>query len=96
MYSQWTTDSQGNKKQKWFDQHIVEKVIRTVDANDTFYFGQGAYRYKAQVSQSYLCVALIITDRDGKLGMSTNAPLNRVYCSTGEASTGSARIWAGP
>jgi hypothetical protein len=91
-YSQWTKDSKGNKKVKFFQHQFIDKVTRADNGDDTFTFGRGYYSYKVQVQEGYRTISLTMSN---PAGAERNMSLDRMYLPSGETSTGSARIWTG-
>lgn len=92
LSSQWTVDSKGFTKQKWFSAQTVQKVSKTDDGEDSFYLHQGWYAYDVQSQQGYQSISITMSNPGG--GKSTMT-LNRVYQPKGDAPVEAARIWTG-
>lgn len=91
-YSQWTVDSKGNKKQKWFSHQPIDKVSRAENGDDSFHFGQGWYKYEVLAREAYRTISITMSNPGG--GKSTMT-LERTYFSSGETPPAPARMWTG-
>jgi hypothetical protein len=90
-FSQWTHDSKGNKKVTWCQQQTIDKVTREDNGDDSFHFGAGWYKYQVVASQGYQTLSIKMYTS----GSSSTMNVERMYLSAGDASAGSARLWAG-
>ncbi|GAB1318009.1 hypothetical protein MFIFM68171_08219 [Madurella fahalii] len=91
-HSQWTVDSRGNRKQNWSQCQTIDKVTRSENGEDTFYFGKGYYSYAVQAQQGYQALSITMSNPGGsKKTMS----VDRTYTSSGDVSMDEARIWTG-
>lgn len=91
-HSQWTVDAKGNKKKNWSQYQTIDKVTRTANADDTFYFGQGYYSFEVQAQQGYRAISLTMSNPGGSKKTMT---LERTYLSSGDGLVDPARIWTG-
>lgn len=92
LYSQWTSDSQGNKNKQWFMGQKVVKIVKDDSGNDTFQLTHGYYTWELQSQQNYQTVTVVMSKYDG---YTSSMPLDRAYQLDGETSTDPARIWTG-
>ncbi|KAF7551999.1 hypothetical protein G7Z17_g4619 [Cylindrodendrum hubeiense] len=92
LYSQWTVDSKGFKKPKWFQHQTVEKLTRDDNGDDTFSLSHGYYSWEIQSQQSYQKISITMSKASGYQSIMS---LERTYQPKGEVSTDSARIWTG-
>ncbi|KAL2198848.1 hypothetical protein P885DRAFT_6595, partial [Corynascus similis CBS 632.67] len=90
-FSQWTHDSKGNKKVTWCQNQIIDKVTRESNGDDSFHFGAGWYKYQVLASDNYQTLSIRMYHDT----YSRTMEVQRMYLSAGDASDGSARLWAG-
>ncbi|KAK4246016.1 hypothetical protein C7999DRAFT_33571 [Corynascus novoguineensis] len=90
-FSQWTHDSKGNKKVTWCQDQIIDKVTRENNGDDSFHFGAGWYKYQVLASDNYQTLSIKMYHGT----YSRTMEVQRMYLTAGDASDGSARLWAG-
>ncbi|KAF9769575.1 hypothetical protein IL306_012987 [Fusarium sp. DS 682] len=90
--SQWTVDSQGNKKPNLRQRIPVHKVTKTADGDDTFTAKPGYYSWEMTSRQGYEKLEVVMSKTDG-----TPSPMDfkRIWTAKGEVSTDSGKIWFG-
>lgn len=92
LSSQWTVDSKGLKKQKWFSAQTVQKVTKAENGDDSFYLNSGWYAYDVQSQNGYQSISITMSNPGGG---KSNMVLDRVYQPKGDVAVETARIWTG-
>ncbi|OBS25869.1 hypothetical protein FPOA_06403 [Fusarium poae] len=92
LFSQWTEDSQGRKKQNWFQTITVDSVTQTDSSDVTFALKGSWYSFTITTKDGYKDLSLIMKNPLG--GVSKPMSLQRIWESKQEL-TGTTRVWTG-
>ncbi|KAL6915600.1 hypothetical protein FSST1_007095 [Fusarium sambucinum] len=92
LFSQWTEDAQGRKKQNWFQTITVDSVTQTDTSDVTFVLKGSWYNFTVTTKGGYKDLSLIMRNPQG--GVSSPMALQRIWESKEEL-TGTTRVWTG-
>ncbi|KAM0496893.1 hypothetical protein ACHAP8_007121 [Fusarium lateritium] len=92
LFSQWTEDAQGRKKQNWFQTITVDSVTQTDTSDVTFVLKGSWYNFTITTNGGYKDLSLIMRNPQG--GVSSPMALQRIWESKEEL-TGTTRVWTG-
>ncbi|CEI63189.1 hypothetical protein FVEN_g272 [Fusarium venenatum] len=92
LFSQWTEDAQGRKKQNWFQTITVDSVTQTDSSDVTFVLKGSWYNFTVTTKGGYKDLSLIMRNPQG--GVSSPMSLQRIWESKEEL-TGTTRVWTG-
>jgi hypothetical protein len=92
LFSQWTEDAQGRKKQNWFQTITVDSVTQTDSSDVTFVLKGSWYNFTVTTKGGYKDLSLIMKSPLG--GASSPMTLQRIWESKQEL-TGTTRVWTG-
>ncbi|CAG2000192.1 unnamed protein product [Fusarium graminearum] len=92
LFSQWTEDAQGRKKQNWFQTISVDSVTQTDSSDVTFVLKGSWYNFTITTKGGYKDLSVIMRNPQG--GVSSPMSLNRIWESKQEL-TGTTRVWTG-
>ncbi|KAM0376670.1 hypothetical protein ACHAPY_007219 [Fusarium culmorum] len=92
LFSQWTEDAQGRKKQNWFQTITVDSVTQTDSSDVTFVLKGSWYNFTITTKGGYKDLSLIMRNPQG--GVSSPMSLERIWESKQEL-TGTTRVWTG-
>jgi peptidoglycan hydrolase CwlO-like protein len=92
LFSQWTEDAQGRKKQNWFSTITVDTVTQTDSSDVTFVLKGSWYNFTVTTKGGYKDLSLVMRNPSG--GVSSPMSLQRIWESKQEL-TGTTRVWTG-
>ncbi|RGP70049.1 hypothetical protein FSPOR_4341 [Fusarium sporotrichioides] len=92
LFSQWTEDAQGRKKQNWFQTITVDTVTQTDSSDVTFVLKGSWYNFTVTTKGGYKDLSLVMRNPSG--GVSSPISLQRIWESKQEL-TGTTRVWTG-
>ncbi|KAJ4123246.1 hypothetical protein NW768_009778 [Fusarium equiseti] len=92
LFSQWTVDAQGCKKQNHFSTITVDSVSRTNSSDVTFILKGSWYNCTITTKSGYRELSVVM--RNPQNGVSDAMPLKRIWESK-EEHTGTTRVWTG-
>ncbi|KAJ4011137.1 hypothetical protein NW752_007328 [Fusarium irregulare] len=92
LFSQWTVDAQGRKKQNHFSTITVDSVSQTDSSDVTFILKGSWYNYTVTTKSGYKELSVVM--RNPQNGVSDAMPLQRIWESKEEL-TGTTRVWTG-
>ncbi|KAF4943351.1 hypothetical protein FGADI_13476 [Fusarium gaditjirri] len=92
VFTQWTVNSNGQKKVNYFSPLPIHNVTKTAEGDDTFSARPSFYNWDITTSEAYEKLRITISNPEG---IKSPMEFKRVWKSEGESSTDPGRIWTG-
>ncbi|KAM0543844.1 hypothetical protein ACHAPJ_012081 [Fusarium lateritium] len=93
ILSQWSIDSKGNKKAPLSQKITIDKVIKTVNGDDSFSVKPGYYQWDMTSHDSYDKLRFVLSTGPGTT--QSTMEFKRIWKPAGKQSKETGRIWVG-